>query len=83
MQAIRQTYEDAPVAIPVPAPFQHKRLEVILLLQDDPEAQPKPTTATPTTSAGYEEAFFLLAGLSDDFMAEGREQPPLQERDSF
>lgn len=78
MQAIRQTYEDAPVAIPVPALFQHKRLEVILLLQDDPE----PITAAPTPDAGCEDAFFLLAGLSDDFMAEGREQPPLQERDN-
>ncbi len=81
MQAIRQTFDDAPDSIPVPISFQHKRLEVILLLQEDAEAIR--ASAAPAIGAGCEEAFYLLAGLSDDFMAEGREQPPLQERDGF
>jgi len=32
----------------------------------------------PTCGKGSEEVFHLLAGLSDDFMADGRQQPPLQ-----
>ena len=29
------------------------------------------------------ELFYLLASLSDDFMAEGRQQLPIQKRESF
>ncbi|MDP1610739.1 MAG: hypothetical protein Q8M11_06750 [Sulfuritalea sp.] len=35
-------------------------------------------TAAP--AVGNDEAFRLLTELSDDFFAEGREQPPLQTR---
>ncbi|CAK0764523.1 conserved hypothetical protein [Gammaproteobacteria bacterium] len=85
MRAIRQTYEDAPSMIPIPYMFQHNRLEVILLLQEDTEATFESVSVdrTADTVAGCEEAFFLLAGLSDDFMVEGRQQLPLQERDSL
>lgn len=40
MQAIRQFYEDAPTSIAVPEFLRHKRLEVILLVQESPEAEP-------------------------------------------
>lgn len=40
MDAIRQIYEHAPSAIAIPEAMQHKRLEVILLVQDEMEAQP-------------------------------------------
>ena len=40
MQAIRQIYEDAPSAIPIPEFLQHKRLEVILLVQEATVGQP-------------------------------------------
>jgi hypothetical protein len=46
---------------------QHVR---VLLLVDD--AKPAPTQA-----AGSDEVFRLLTELSDDFMADGRQQPPL------
>ena len=38
MEAIRQFYEDAPTSIAVPESLRHKRLEVILLVQDPPES---------------------------------------------
>ncbi len=38
MEAIRQFYEDAPTSIAVPESLRHKRLEVILLVQDAPES---------------------------------------------
>ncbi len=38
MQAIRQIYEDAPPAIPIPEAFQRKRVEVILLVQEEGES---------------------------------------------
>lgn len=40
MEAIRQFYEDAPTSIAVPESLRHKRLEVILLVQDPPESDP-------------------------------------------
>ena len=40
MEAIRQFYEDAPTLIAVPESLRHKRLEVILLVQDPPESEP-------------------------------------------
>lgn len=40
MQAIRQFYEDAPMSIAVPEFLRHKRLEVILLVQESPDAEP-------------------------------------------
>jgi hypothetical protein len=40
MQAIRQFYEDAPTSIAVPEFLRHKRLEVILLVQESPDAEP-------------------------------------------
>lgn len=40
MEAIRQFYEDAPPLIAVPESLRHKRLEVILLVQDPPESDP-------------------------------------------
>ena len=39
MEVIRQFYEDAPISIVVPESLRHKRLEVILLLQDPPESE--------------------------------------------
>lgn len=35
MQAIRQIYEDAPDAIPVPEAFRHRRLEVLLIVEEE------------------------------------------------
>lgn len=35
MQAIRQVYENAPASIPVPEQWRQKRMEVILLVQED------------------------------------------------
>ena len=35
MQAIRQIYEDAPDTIPVPEAFRHRRLEVLLIVQEE------------------------------------------------
>ncbi|MBI5016045.1 MAG: hypothetical protein HZB55_11250 [Deltaproteobacteria bacterium] len=35
MQAIRQIYENAPPTIAIPESIQHRRLEVILLVQDE------------------------------------------------
>ena len=40
MEAIRQFYEDAPTSVAVPESLRHKRLEVILLVQDPPESEP-------------------------------------------
>ena len=48
----------------------------VLLLVDD--AKPAPTQATSS-----DEIFNLLTELSDDFMAEGRLQPPLQMREGL
>ena len=52
---------------------QHVR---VLLLVDD--AKPAPSHAT-----GSDEVFRLLTELSDDFMEDGRQQPPLQTREGF
>ncbi len=40
MPAIRQYYEDAPATILIPEPMRHKRLVVILQIQDDETAVP-------------------------------------------
>jgi hypothetical protein len=42
MQAIRQFYEDAPTTIAIPEFMRHKRLEVIFLVQESPEANVNP-----------------------------------------
>jgi hypothetical protein len=39
MQAIRQFYEDAPTTIAIPEALRHKRIEVILLVQDAPQGE--------------------------------------------
>lgn len=63
-------------AIPLPtsAPIHEGQSVRVLLLVDDAHD-------TPTQTSGSDEAFRLLTELSDDFFAEGREQPPLQARD--
>lgn len=48
----------------------------VLLLIDNVEA----VNETAPEAAGSEEVFQLLAGLSDDFMADGRQQPAMQVR---
>ncbi len=35
MQAIRQIYDDAPDTIPVPETFRHRRLEVLLIMEEE------------------------------------------------
>lgn len=40
MQAIRQFYEDAPTSIAVPEFLRHKRLEVIMQVQESPQGEP-------------------------------------------
>ncbi|KFB69587.1 hypothetical protein [Candidatus Accumulibacter vicinus] len=40
MEAFRQFYEDAPTSIAVPESLRHKRLEVILLVQEPPASEP-------------------------------------------
>ncbi|HRX59913.1 MAG TPA: hypothetical protein P5260_01670 [Candidatus Competibacter sp.] len=40
MQAIRQIYEDAPDAIPVPEAFRHRRLEVLLIVEEETVSPP-------------------------------------------
>lgn len=51
-----------------------KPLRVLLLVRDADATPEQPATA------GCGDAFKLLAELSDDFMADGRMQPPLQAR---
>jgi hypothetical protein len=41
MQAIRQIYDDAPEAIPVPEAFRHRRLEVLLIVEEEIVSPPK------------------------------------------
>lgn len=41
MHAIRQIYESAPDAIPVPEALRHRRVEIILLVQDEGEPAPE------------------------------------------
>ncbi|MDP2795776.1 MAG: hypothetical protein Q8O25_17105 [Sulfurisoma sp.] len=78
MQAIEFEAIARQHAIPIPASAcvgegQHVR---VLLLVDDVKPAPAP-------AAGSDEVFRLLTELSDDFMAEGRQQPPLQMREGF
>ena len=40
MQAIRQIYEDAPDIIPVPEAFRHRRLEVLLIVEEETVSPP-------------------------------------------
>jgi hypothetical protein len=35
MQAIRQIYDDAPDVIPIPEAFRHRRLEVLLIAEEE------------------------------------------------
>ena len=48
----------------------------VLLLVEDRNAAPAPI-------GGSDEVFRLLTELSDDFMADGRQQPPLQARNDL
>jgi hypothetical protein len=48
----------------------------VLLLVDDAQA-------TSAQDGGSDEIFRLLTELTDDFMTEGRQQPPLQVRDNL
>ncbi|MDP2824129.1 MAG: hypothetical protein Q8O52_15810 [Sulfuritalea sp.] len=48
----------------------------VLLLVDDAKAVPAQTS-------GSHDVFRLLTELSDDFMTDGRQQPPLQARDDL
>lgn len=41
MQTIRQIYDDAPEAIPVPETFRHRRLEVLLIVEDAETVSPR------------------------------------------
>ena len=38
MQTIRQIYEDAPDAIPIPEAFRHRRIEVLLIVEEEPSS---------------------------------------------
>ncbi len=58
----------------IPRSYHHwegKRVKVIVLEEES-------RLATSESAIGV---FQLLASLSDDFMAEGRQQPPMQERE--
>ena len=35
MQAIRQIYDDAPDTIPIPEAFRHRRIEVLLIAEEE------------------------------------------------
>ncbi|MBK8534875.1 MAG: hypothetical protein IPL59_06960 [Candidatus Competibacteraceae bacterium] len=35
MQAIRQIYDDAPNTIPIPEAFRHRRIEVLLIVEEE------------------------------------------------
>ncbi len=35
MQAIRQIYDDAPDTIPIPEVFRHRRIEVLLIAEEE------------------------------------------------
>lgn len=41
MQTIRQIYDDAPEAIPVPEAFRHRRLEVLLIVEHAENFSPR------------------------------------------
>jgi hypothetical protein len=41
MQAIRQIYEDTPDAIPVPEALRHRRLEVLLIVEEETAPLPR------------------------------------------
>lgn len=74
MQAIEFEAHAHDGVIKIPLDYQHwyeKPLKVILLSEE------------PETSQNLEEAFHLLTGLSDDFMADGRQQPFPQTRDDL
>ncbi len=55
--------------------FRRKGQRVLLLIDNAEVAN-----ETASEAAGCEEVFQLLAGLSDDFMADGRQQPAMQAR---
>ena len=40
MQAIRQIYDNAPDIIPVPEAFRHRRLEVLLIVEEETVSPP-------------------------------------------
>ena len=50
-------------------------VRVLLLVNDEKATRPQ--------GNGSEDVFRLLTELSDDFMAEGRQPPPLQARDDL
>ena len=35
---IRQIYDDAPDAIPIPEAFRHRRIEVLLIMEEEPSS---------------------------------------------
>lgn len=41
MQAIRRIYDDAPDTIPVPEAFRHRRLEVLLIVEEETVSPPR------------------------------------------
>ena len=41
MQVIRQIYDDAPDTIPVPEAFRHRRLEVLLIVEEETVSPPR------------------------------------------
>ena len=63
-------------AVRLPKEFQFDVTEVEIFRRGDEIVLRKPKR-----DAGR--VFELLTGLSDDFMAEGREQPPLDHRESL
>ncbi len=63
-------------AVRLPKEFQFDTSEVQIFRRgDEVVLRKKPRDMT--------RVFELLADLSDDFMADGRQQPPLDERESF
>ena len=38
MKAFRQIYDDAPDAIPIPEAFRHRRIEVLLIVEEEPSS---------------------------------------------
>jgi hypothetical protein len=71
MQAIEFKTHAHDGLIKIPEAYRawfEKPFKVILLAEE------------PASPQNLAEAFHLLAGLSDDFMVDGRQQPPLQTR---
>ncbi|MFO7962582.1 MAG: type II toxin-antitoxin system VapB family antitoxin [Desulfobacterales bacterium] len=63
-------------AVRLPKEFQFDVSEVLIFRRGDEVVLKK----RPSNLA---RVFELLTGMSDDFMEDGRQQPPVQERESF